>query len=696
MDHCNEADNEVNDDGLTVRHLRIEEWDAPTKSPGAFNRSQTSESGSGCDSPGPRKKQEKKHRAQLTFEEVNEQVGSRIQILLKREDFTQADARADLKFIQRQTRYSPDVGLNRRVADRIVKCGIGHVYLRVWQSVSSVEYLQKENFPAYKNLQTVLSIVWNCSDKSVGLCDALVRAGVIHLFLSELDSCKLKDSDLSDENKLYLVKAYLGILHNIIRLCSDSRKVFRASDAVEVLQGYVAARQGLVKTKAYLILSYLITEDENGVINATDDNIAFIISILKEALSSENHFSKTHAFWASEIACGMNHLAVNDLNKVRMGRLGAFPLYLQMLQSNSIEEQNLATAGLWILAFKDENKHLLKRLPGCLEVLQSLSINGPQESIRRAARGALWVIRSAPDRPEPVQAVLPDDEETWLKLVDTEAPHIMVSYHWSNQEMMISVKEALKAHGFKVWMDVDNMSGSTLEAMALAVERSSVILVCMSQGYKDSPSCRTEAEYIYRLRKDIVPLLLQTGYDPDGWLGMMVGTKLYFDFSSRDRIGGSIQRLVKELGNRGRLGVPQPDVVDAGRTSSPSVSCRLPAVAPASTVPSTISKLNSSFGGSTSSFLQESCSATSLHSYYGKMPMLASHWNKQDVQLWLENQRLKEALGESLSGLDGELLLQYRKMMDKAPQYFYHSLESFLHLDLTQILQFSKALEDLK
>jgi hypothetical protein len=93
-------------------------------------------------------------------------------------------------------------------------------------------------------------------------------------------------------------------------------------------------------------------------------------------------------------------------------------------------------------------------------------------------------------------------------VVDAEVPHIMVSYHWSNQEMMIMVKDRLKAHGFKVWMDVDNMSmeghfdlshknhlrfpgGSTLEAMALAVERSSVILVCMSQGYKDSPSCRT-------------------------------------------------------------------------------------------------------------------------------------------------------------------------------------------------------------
>ena len=33
--------------------------------------------------------------------------------------------------------------------------------------------------------------------------------------------------------------------------------------------------------------------------------------------------------------------------------------------------------------------------------------------------------------------------------------------------------------------------GSTLQAMALAVERAAVVLICMSQVYKDSASCRT-------------------------------------------------------------------------------------------------------------------------------------------------------------------------------------------------------------
>ena len=40
-----------------------------------------------------------------------------------------------------------------------------------------------------------------------------------------------------------------------------------------------------------------------------------------------------------------------------------------------------------------------------------------------------------------------------------------------------------------------------------------------------------EAEYTYSQRKDIIPILLQQGYVPDGWLGALVGTRIYFDLT---------------------------------------------------------------------------------------------------------------------------------------------------------------------
>lgn len=64
----------------------------------------------------------------------------------------------------------------------------------------------------------------------------------------------------------------------------------------------------------------------------------------------------------------------------------------------------------------------------------------------------------------------------------------------------------------------------------------------------------SEAEYTFRLHKDIIALRLQPRYYPDGWLGALVGNKLVFDFSNWDRYDMSFKSLVKELGDRGKGG----------------------------------------------------------------------------------------------------------------------------------------------
>ncbi len=46
-------------------------------------------------------------------------------------------------------------------------------------------------------------------------------------------------------------------------------------------------------------------------------------------------------------------------------------------------------------------------------------------------------------------------------------------------------------------------------------------------------------------------------------------------------------------------------------------------------------------------------------------------------------------------GFTGDLILQYKRMMNAAPEYFYTSLENKLKLSLLDILKFSKALESL-
>jgi hypothetical protein len=79
----------------------------------------------------------------------------------------------------------------------------------------------------------------------------------------------------------------------------------------------------------------------------------------------------------------------------------------------------------------------------------------------------------------------------------------------------------------KVWIDVEEISGSSLESMARAIEQSFCILMCMTEKYKQSANCRAEAEYAFNLNKPIIPLVMQKDYKPDGWYDMFFLFKFF-------------------------------------------------------------------------------------------------------------------------------------------------------------------------
>jgi hypothetical protein len=138
--------------------------------------------------------------------------------------------------------------------------------------------------------------------------------------------------------------------------------------------------------------------------------------------------------------------------------------------------------------------------------------------------------------------------------------HVMVSYNWGHQAIILRVVAALQARGYDVWVDVEQMKGSTVDTMALAVENAAVMVMGVSRAYKESTNCRLEAQYGMQREVEAVPLLLEEGYQADGWLGMMMGTKLWFGLygdalSSESVFESRMEAVAFELGDRGRLGL---------------------------------------------------------------------------------------------------------------------------------------------
>ncbi|CAF3801924.1 unnamed protein product [Rotaria sp. Silwood1] len=56
-----------------------------------------------------------------------------------------------------------------------------------------------------------------------------------------------------------------------------------------------------------------------------------------------------------------------------------------------------------------------------------------------------------------------------------------------------------------------------------------------------------QALYTDKRRIDFIPCLLEKGYEPKGWLGILIRDKLYIDFSSSDNFDMVFEELVAEI-----------------------------------------------------------------------------------------------------------------------------------------------------
>jgi hypothetical protein len=148
-------------------------------------------------------------------------------------------------------------------------------------------------------------------------------------------------------------------------------------------------------------------------------------------------------------------------------------------------------------------------------------------------------------------------------------PHVMASYNWDHQDVILRVVGSLQSRGYLVWVDTEQMKGATVDTMALAVEGSAVVLVGVSRAYKESSNCRMEAQYALQKKKPLVPLMLVEGYEADGWLGLLLGTSMWYalygaTLSSESAFEDRMDALCREIGSRGRTDAP----VDAGDVNS--------------------------------------------------------------------------------------------------------------------------------
>ncbi|XP_065072389.1 uncharacterized protein LOC135696802 [Rhopilema esculentum] len=397
-------------------------------------------------------------------------------------------------------------------------------------------------------------------------------------------------------------------------------------------------------------LSYLIEEKDNHLIMANNETIDKVIDYLSHACKMKSR--RYRGLSCLELANALERVAVNDENKKMIGSRKGLEALMQLFNVAKVQEQRIAAANaIWMLLFEKENQQRFMSMDGAFDAILAYK-DCENKELRKAVTGIMWEVKMKDKHMEAMAETARDASGN----NNNSSKHVMISYNWGQQPLMLKLRDALKEAGYNVWMDVDKIGGSTLQAMASAVENSAVILVGVSRKYKDSPNCRSEAEYAFQLRKSIVPLMLEKNYQPDGWLGFIVGAKFWIDFANQTNFKNSVQKLVKEVGGKGKYGddiIKPVDEVDLGAIPKESKTNRTKEI---------------------------------------------SKWSNSDVRDWVKQKcQLERSIKESiLEKLTGKKLVSLHRLHEEAPEFFFNTLRSdFGFCDVLDLLEFWDAVKEL-
>ena len=125
---------------------------------------------------------------------------------------------------------------------------------------------------------------------------------------------------------------------------------------------------------------------------------------------------------------------------------------------------------------------------------------------------------------------------------------------------MKRINDAIKARGIVPWFDEERMSGETRQKMVDGIESSDVIVVFVTEAYRDKvnidngrDNCRFEFKHAFEQKGPelMIPVVMEpcmrNTREWKGILGASLSTHLYIDFSSAFTDDAIFDAKVKEL-----------------------------------------------------------------------------------------------------------------------------------------------------
>ena len=294
-------------------------------------------------------------------------------------------------------------------------------------------------------------------------------------------------------------------------------------------------------------LAYIVGRDEDGahstLLRGRPGNVKKIIDVLESALNGDgSYFGMRFGVYGRVLA--LQSLSIADVNKPMLRP--AIPLMARVLDGGEQDCIELALRFLLEMSFDADS--LTTAMMGLDTLKASLSRISDSDSDPRTKKTADSILFRFEEEARRVKQVREGGQTQQQQASQSNGgtkKHIMISYSWAQQPLVLECAKAVQAAGVPIWLDVLNMAGSTVDMMVDAIDNSAAVLVFVSPTYKESPNCRMEANYAVKQGKELIPVRVEN-FQLSGWLAFLLGSALYYDVFTTDMIPPAAPRFIAE------------------------------------------------------------------------------------------------------------------------------------------------------
>jgi hypothetical protein len=375
--------------------------------------------------------------------------------------------------------------------------------------------IEKVYLTQYQINSNILTIIWNGTNRSKEFKYKFYEyrgfEAILNYIADEkfIQNC-IRFKETSNQNRtksqppgLYFLRASIGSLNNMSKIADDKKMSLHELNAASILMKFATIMKDFPshRMSAYMASANILNDNEIETLPDTKLVVEDIVSLIKigataiqrnrnlirASVSIDDREESPHEtvciikqYHIVELLQVLYKIAVNDKIKMELYENYMLKDYLEkIILHGNLTEKEYSLKLLWQFCFQKliakkihENVNLYKHIE---DLFGQADLEN--KNVKKYAKGIIWSIENIEN--------LKENEVNFER-----KKHVMISYNRDSRNLCLTMKRELEKLGFKVWIDIDEIHGSSLEAMANAIEESKCVLICMTEKYKQSPNCR--------------------------------------------------------------------------------------------------------------------------------------------------------------------------------------------------------------